>query len=61
MAAHPTSDASEPIRADLAEKLSSALQDAAFDNRYSLHPRRLEQLGGECAEDFLGFLSSPDQ
>ena len=60
MAVNPTADASEPKRTELITKLSSVLQNAAFDNRYSLHPRRLQQLGRKLAEDFFDFLSSPD-
>jgi two-component system cell cycle sensor histidine kinase/response regulator CckA len=50
----------EKKRNHLVTTLSSALCDAAFDNRYALHPRRLEQLGREMVDDFLGFLSSRD-
>ncbi|MGD0727888.1 MAG: response regulator [Spirochaetia bacterium] len=50
----------EKKRNHLVTTLSSALCDAAFDNRYALHPRRLEQLGREMVDDFLGFLSSQD-
>jgi PAS domain S-box-containing protein len=50
----------ETKRNDLVKTLSSALRATALDNRYPLHPRRLEQLGGEIADDFLGFLSAQD-
>ncbi len=50
----------EKNRDGLVTTLLSVLRDMASDNRYALHPRRLEQLGRGMAEDLLGFLSSPD-
>jgi two-component system cell cycle sensor histidine kinase/response regulator CckA len=43
----------------LTELLGSRLRELAFDNRYSLHPRRLAQLGTEQSDFFLRFLEDP--
>ncbi len=59
MARNPAHDI-ETKRHDLVTTLSSALRSTLFDNRYPLHPRRLEQLGRDIAEEFLGFLSTQD-
>jgi two-component system cell cycle sensor histidine kinase/response regulator CckA len=50
----------EAKRNDLARTLSSALRTTALDNRYALHPRRLEQVGRKIVEEFFGFLSAQD-
>jgi len=43
----------------LAESLTARLRDLVFENRYSLHPRRLAQLGTELAVSFTRFLQDP--
>jgi PAS domain S-box-containing protein len=45
---------------ELKEALLALLQETVFDNRYSLHPRRLGELSSKLAETFTGFLDSPD-
>lgn len=46
-------------RDDLAAVLASQLRQGAFDNPYTLHPRRLAELGAEIAERFSRFIDSP--
>ncbi|HYW85205.1 MAG TPA: response regulator [Spirochaetia bacterium] len=50
----------ETKRSDLAAALTSVLRGTAFENKYPLHPRRLEALGDDVVEDFLSFLSARD-
>ena len=45
----------------LLDVLVSLLRKTAFDNRYSLHPRRLAGLGAELVDLVLRFVESPDQ
>ncbi len=40
----------------LGDALGSSLRESAFENRYSLHPRRLLEIGQELAGSFLGFI-----
>jgi two-component system cell cycle sensor histidine kinase/response regulator CckA len=51
--------------ADHLETLSRQIADAysqhIFENRYILHPRRLEELGGEELEQFLAFINSREK
>ena len=46
---------------ELADALKARLREAVFENRYSLHPRRLAELGTENAGIFLNFLEAPDR
>ena len=46
---------------DLVDTVVSQLKRSAFDNRYSLHPRRLAGLGAELVELVLRFGESPDK
>ena len=43
----------------LADSLNSCLRKSAFENRFSLHPRRLAELGAEQARAFLDSLEAP--
>jgi two-component system cell cycle sensor histidine kinase/response regulator CckA len=45
----------------LSREISEAYAQHIFDNRYILHPRRLQELGGEELEQFLAFLSSGEE
>jgi hypothetical protein len=45
----------------LSDALAVVLQERAYDNRYSLHPRRLEELGNEFCQAFLHFLETTDR
>ena len=45
----------------LANSLNSCLRKSAFENRFSLHPRRLAVLGAEQARAFLDSLDAPDR
>jgi PAS domain S-box-containing protein len=45
---------------ELKEVLFALLQETVFENRYSLHPRRLAELSSKLAETFTKFLDSPD-
>jgi hypothetical protein len=45
----------------LFDTLVGKLQETAFENRFSLHPRRLAELGTELRESFLRFLDAPDR
>jgi len=47
-------------RGELAAILVSELERGAFDNHYTLHPRRFAELGDGISEKFLHFLDSPD-
>jgi PAS domain S-box-containing protein len=42
----------------LADALDSNLRETAFENRYSLHPRRLVELGQELGKFFLQFIEN---
>ncbi len=46
-------------RDDLVAVLVSQLQKGAFDNPYTLHPRRLAELGSELVEKLSRFIDSP--
>ncbi|HUI69337.1 MAG TPA: response regulator [Spirochaetia bacterium] len=61
MATNPLADLFERKRADLEALLVSHLQSAAFDNPYTLHPRRLAELGREIVERLCRFLDSPNR
>jgi PAS domain S-box-containing protein len=50
-----------PKLAELKEALLSLLRERVFENRYSLHPRRLGELSSKLAEAFTQFLDSPDE
>jgi PAS domain S-box-containing protein len=45
---------------ELKEALLALLRERVFENRYSLHPRRLGELSSLWAETFTRFLDSPD-
>lgn len=45
----------------LSEALALKLRETAFENRYSLHPRRLTEIGTELCQSFLHFLDVPDK
>ena len=45
----------------LFDTLVGKLQETAFENRFSLHPRRLAELGTELCESFLRFLDAQDR
>ena len=45
----------------LSRDISELYGQHIFDNRYILHPRRLEELGGEELDQFLSFLSSGEE
>jgi len=47
-------------QAELKQALLALLQENVFENRYSLHPRRLAELSSKLAESFVNFLDSPD-
>lgn len=47
-------------QSELDEQLSNLLMELAFDNRYTLHPRRIDELAHEEAWSFLTFLSTGD-
>lgn len=47
-------------REELGNVLVSQLTKGAFDNPYTLHPRRLAELGAEIVEKFLGAVDAPD-
>jgi two-component system cell cycle sensor histidine kinase/response regulator CckA len=59
MAFNPLSGLLRQKRDELAAVLVSELRKGAFDNRYTLHPRRFAELGEEITERFLRFLDSP--
>lgn len=46
---------------NLSDALAAKLRETAFDNRYSLHPRRLAEMGAELCRSFLQFLEAPDE
>ncbi len=60
MAFNPLSGLLRQKRDELAAVLVSELRKGAFDNRYTLHPRRFAELGEEITERFLRFLDSPN-
>jgi two-component system cell cycle sensor histidine kinase/response regulator CckA len=45
---------------ELIEKINKTLLSMAFDNRFTLHPRRLRELGSEEVESLRAFLLSLD-
>jgi PAS domain S-box-containing protein len=46
---------------ELKQALLALLRERVFENRYSLHPRRLGELSSRLAETFTKFLDSPDE
>lgn len=50
----------EGRRGDLAARLRSFFTEETFSNRYTLHPRRLQEIAEEEAGVFLGFLRTGD-
>ena len=48
-------------QADLVAQLYEVLKELVFENRYTLHPSKLEELAQTEASSFLSFLSSVDQ
>jgi two-component system, cell cycle sensor histidine kinase and response regulator CckA len=44
----------------LADALDSKLRETAFENRYSLHPQRLVELGKELGKFFLQFIENDE-
>ncbi len=48
-------------QADLAGQLYEVLKELVFENRYTLHPSKLEELAQTEASSFFSFLSSVDQ
>jgi len=47
-------------QSELNEQLSILFKELALDNRYTLHPRRIDELSHEEAKSFLTFLSLGD-
>ena len=47
-------------QSELVEKINKTLISMAFDNRFTLHPRRLRELGSEEVESLRAFLLSLD-
>jgi PAS domain S-box-containing protein len=47
-------------QSELNEQLSIRFKELALDNRYTLHPRRIDELAHEEAKSFLTFLSLAD-
>jgi len=45
---------------ELASRVSEIFLRSAFDNRYTLHPRRIAELGHETSENILRYAESPD-
>ena len=45
---------------EIGEQLSRHFQASAFGNRYTLHPRRLADMGKEFLSEFIGFLQVGD-
>ena len=43
----------------LAENLTARLRDLVFENRYSLHPRRITAIAAALSASFLGFVRDP--
>jgi len=53
----------QAIQADqetLSRRLNHLFQSTAFDNRFTLHPRRLAELGSEMLHEFESFLVNQD-
>jgi PAS domain S-box-containing protein len=59
MSSNPLSGLLRQKQDELAAILVSELRKGAFDNHYTLHPRRFAEIGAEFAERFLCFLDSP--
>jgi two-component system, cell cycle sensor histidine kinase and response regulator CckA len=57
----PFSHSLREAQASLSENISSRLRELIFENRYSLHPRRLAGAGKEQADVFLLYLDDPSQ
>jgi PAS domain S-box-containing protein len=49
-----------PEKKELISALDACLRETVFENRYSLHPRRLSEIGSEVVEAFLSFCDAPD-
>ena len=47
-------------QSELVEEVSKTLISKAFENRYTLHPRRLKKLASEEVEIFINFFSTRD-
>jgi two-component system cell cycle sensor histidine kinase/response regulator CckA len=45
---------------ELKQRLTQLFRSAAFDNRFTLHPRRLAELGGKLLHEFESFLQNQD-
>jgi two-component system cell cycle sensor histidine kinase/response regulator CckA len=58
MAAHTLAALLQSKRQDLVNALVAHLRKSAFDNAYTLHPRRLAELGAEIAGSFFLFIDS---
>jgi hypothetical protein len=56
-----TSSLMRTHQAALVDALHSALRESAFDNHFSLHPRRLEQIGARQAGLFVDFMDSAER
>jgi hypothetical protein len=49
----------QPLEHELTRMLSLVLRETAFDNRYSLHPRRFGEIAAEVAARFLLSMDNP--
>jgi two-component system cell cycle sensor histidine kinase/response regulator CckA len=47
-------------RSVLEERFNQTFLSLAYENRFTLHPRRLRELGSEEADNFIKFLKRPD-
>ena len=50
----------EENRTQLIEQVHETFLSLAYENRFTLHPRRLKELGSEEVERFIAFLRNPD-
>jgi two-component system cell cycle sensor histidine kinase/response regulator CckA len=50
----------EKSKAELIARIQTAFVSLAFENRFTMHPRRLKELGAEEYEQFLVYLESGD-
>ena len=48
-------------QSDLIETVTKELLSKAFENRYTLHPRRLREIAAEEVNAFLQYLSADDK
>jgi two-component system, cell cycle sensor histidine kinase and response regulator CckA len=46
---------------ELSGALAATLRERAFDNRYSLHPRQLDELGADFCHSYIHFLETADK